>query len=75
MCFSMMISMRIISKSMASVVEQAVVAWFEGKEAAFFYTEDLKRLDSKYFNIIAVDNDDVTIMSRYIRHYWYRYNP
>ena len=55
MCFSMMISMRIISKSMASVVEQAVVAWFEGKEAAFFYTEDLKRLDSKYFNIIAVD--------------------
>lgn len=75
MRFSMMISMRIISKSMASVVEQAVVAWFEGKEAAFFYTEALKRLDSKYFNIIAVDNYDVTIMSRNIRHYWYRYNP
>ena len=52
---------------MASVVEQAVVAWFEGKEAAFFYTEDLKRLDSKYFNIIAVDNYDVTIMSRIYR--------
>ena len=40
-----------------------------------FNTEDLKCLDSKYFNIIAVDDYDVTIMSRNTGHYWYFHNP
>ena len=29
-----------------------------------FNSEDLKCLDDKYFNIIAVDDYDVTVMSR-----------
>ena len=40
-----------------------------------FNTEDSKCLDSKYFNIIAVDDYDVTIMSRNTGHYWYLHNP
>ena len=40
-----------------------------------FNTEDSKCLDSQYFNIIAVDDYDVTIMSRNTGHYWYLHNP
>lgn len=40
-----------------------------------FNTEDLKCLDTKYFNIIAVDDYDVTIMSKNTVHYWYLHNP
>ena len=40
-----------------------------------FNTEDLKCLNPKYFNIIAVDDYDVTIMSRNTGHYWYLHNP
>ena len=40
-----------------------------------FNTEDLKCLDPKYFNIIAVDDYDVTIISRNTGHYWYLHNP
>ena len=39
-----------------------------------FNTEDLKCLDPKYFCIIAVDDYDVTIMSRNTGHYWYLHN-
>lgn len=40
-----------------------------------FSTEDLKALDPKYFSIIAVDDYDVTIMSRKTGHIWYIHNP
>lgn len=40
-----------------------------------FSTADLKALDPKYFSIIAVDDYDVTIMSRNTGHIWYIYNP
>lgn len=40
-----------------------------------FSSEDLKVLDSKYFSIIAVDDYDVTIMSRNTGHIWYLHNP
>ena len=40
-----------------------------------FNTEDLKCLDPKYFNIIAVDDYDVTVMSRNTGHYWCLHNP
>ena len=40
-----------------------------------FNTEDLKCLDPKYFCIIAVDDYDVTIMSRITGHYWYLHDP
>ena len=40
-----------------------------------FNTEDLKCLVPKYFCIIAVDDYDVTIMSRNTGHYWYLHNP
>ncbi len=40
-----------------------------------FSTEDLKVLDPKYFSIIAVDDYDVTIMSRNTGHIWYIHNP
>lgn len=40
-----------------------------------FNTEDLKCLNPKYFNIIAVDDYDVTIMRRNTGHYWYLHNP
>lgn len=36
-----------------------------------FETEQLSRLDPKYFNIILADNHDVTIQSRNTGHYWY----
>ena len=40
-----------------------------------FSEEDLKCLDSEYFNIIAVDDYDVIVMSRNIGHYWYLHDP
>lgn len=40
-----------------------------------FSAKDLKVLDSKYFAIIAVDDYDVTIMSRNTGHIWYIHNP
>ncbi len=36
-----------------------------------FDTEQLKTIDSRYFNIIMVDEYDVTIQSRNTGHYWY----
>ena len=40
-----------------------------------FSTEDLKVLDPKYFSIIALDDYDVTIMSRNTGHTSYIHNP
>ena len=40
-----------------------------------FTAEDLKWLDKKYFAIIAVDDCDLTIMSKNTGHYWYLHNP
>lgn len=39
-----------------------------------FSTADLKALDPKYFSVIAVDDYDVTIMSRNTGHIWYIHN-
>lgn len=39
-----------------------------------FNSDDLKCLDPAYFNIIAIDDYDVTIMSRNTGHYWYIHN-
>lgn len=36
-----------------------------------FDVEQLKAIDSRYFNIITVDECDVTIQSRNTGHYWY----
>lgn len=36
-----------------------------------FDTKQLKAIDSRYFNIITVDEYDVTIQSRNTGHYWY----
>lgn len=36
-----------------------------------FDTEQLKTIDSRYFNIIMVDEYDVTIQNRNTGHYWY----
>ena len=40
-----------------------------------FSTEELNSLDRKYFNVIAINDYDVTIMSRNTGHYWYPHNP
>ena len=40
-----------------------------------FSKEELKSLDRKYFAVIAVDEYDVTVMSRNTGHYWYIHNP
>ena len=40
-----------------------------------FSNEDLKCLDPKYFQIIYVNEYDVTVMSRNTGHYWYLHNP
>lgn len=40
-----------------------------------FSSEDLKCLDPGFFNIIAVDDYDVTVMSRNTGHYWYLHSP
>lgn len=39
-----------------------------------FSNDELKRLDPKYFQIINVNEYDVTIMSRNTGHYWYLHN-
>lgn len=39
-----------------------------------FNAEDLKCLEGDYFNIIAVSDYDVTIMSRNTGHIWYLHN-
>lgn len=39
-----------------------------------FNSDDLKCLDPAYFNIIAIDDYDVTIMSRNTGHYGYIHN-
>ena len=40
-----------------------------------FNTEELNSLDRKYFNVIAVNEYDATVMSRNTGHYWYMHNP
>lgn len=40
-----------------------------------FNTEELNSIDRKYFNVIAVNEYDVTVMSRNTGHYWYMHNP
>lgn len=40
-----------------------------------FSAEELNSLDRNYFNVIAVNEYDVTIMSRNTGHYWYLHNP
>ena len=40
-----------------------------------FSREDLECLDPGYFEIIYMDDRDVTIMSRNTRHMWYIHNP
>ena len=40
-----------------------------------FNTVELNSLDRKYFNVIAVNEYDVTVMSRNTEHYWYMHNP
>lgn len=40
-----------------------------------FSREDLECLDLEYFEIIYMDDRDVTIMSRNTRHMWYIHNP
>ena len=40
-----------------------------------FSREDLECLDPGYFEIIYMDDRDVTIMFRNTRHMWYIHNP
>ena len=40
-----------------------------------FSAEDLKCLNPRYFNIISVDDYDVTVMSRNTGHYCHLHNP
>ena len=47
----------------------------ESEAMRMFSTEELNSLDRKYFNVIAVNDYDVTIMSRNTGHYWYLHNP
>lgn len=39
--------------------------------ARMFDKEQLKTIDPEYFNIITMDDYDVTIQSRNTGHYWY----
>ena len=39
-----------------------------------FSRKDLECLDPRYFEIIYMDDRDVTIMSRNTRHMWYIHN-
>lgn len=59
---------------MASIVEKTLEAWFSREGLPMFSHEELQSLEPKYFNIIAVDEYDVTIMSRCTGHYWYLHN-
>ena len=40
-----------------------------------FNAKELNSLDRKYFNVIAVNEYDVTVMSRNTGHYWYMHDP
>ena len=40
-----------------------------------FDENSLKKIDTKYFNIILMDDRDITIQSRNTGHYWYLHNP
>ena len=46
-----------------------------GRRLPIFCREELQSLDPVYFNIITVDEFDVTVMSRNTGHYWYLHNP
>lgn len=46
-----------------------------GRRQQVFNREDLECLDPGYFEIIYMDDRDVTIMSRNTRHIWYIHNP
>lgn len=39
-----------------------------------FNLEDFKCLDTKYFNIVTLNEYDVEILSRNTGHYWYLHN-
>ena len=45
------------------------------REVPMFSAEEIQSIEKKYFNIIAVNEYDVTIMSRNTGHYWYLHNP
>ncbi len=45
------------------------------REVPMFSVEEIQSIDKKYFNIIAVNEYDVTIMSRNTGHFWYLHNP
>ncbi len=45
------------------------------REVPMFSAEEIQSIDKKYFNIIAVNEYDVTIMSRNTGHFWYLHNP
>lgn len=44
-------------------------------EVPMFSAEEINSLDRNYFNVITVNEYDVTIMSRNTGHYWYLHNP
>lgn len=39
-----------------------------------FQTEELQKLDKKYFEIVRADEVDVTVISRNTRHIWLIHN-
>ena len=47
--------------------------WLHGLERRMrmFDEISLKKIDAKYFNIILLDNKDITLQSRNTGHYWY----
>ena len=40
-----------------------------------FWVEEIEKLNMSYFNIILMENYDVTIQSKNMGHIWYIYNP
>lgn len=53
---------------MAALVEQALAAWFESGGRLMFNQEHLDKTDKKYFNVILMDDRDITIQSRNTGH-------
>ena len=47
----------------------------ESEVLPMFSAEELNSLDRRYFNVIAANDYDVTVMSRNTGHYWYMHNP
>ena len=47
--------------------------WLHGLERRMrmFDEISLKKIDAKYFNIVLLDNKDITLQSRNTGHYWY----